>query len=76
MRNNIFIPAGMHIRSASAKWYGTRLSTIIIVRRTGEVLFVERDRAYLVPRGGVGLEGGGRGSDGRAGEGDGAEDIG
>ena len=27
------------------KWYGTRLSTVILVRRTtGEVLFVERDR--------------------------------
>jgi hypothetical protein len=30
---------------AVVKWYGTRLSTVILVRRaTGEVLFVERDR--------------------------------
>lgn len=35
---NLFPPS-------SPKWYGTRLSTVILVRRTtGEVLFVERDR--------------------------------
>lgn len=31
--------------SVVGKWYGTRLSTVVLVRRaTGEVLFVERDR--------------------------------
>ncbi|KAF8319610.1 hypothetical protein DL93DRAFT_2164312 [Clavulina sp. PMI_390] len=50
MRDNIFVPASLSIRS-SAKWYGTRLSTVILIRRTtGEVLFVERDRSMLVPR--------------------------
>lgn len=40
-------------RSASAdkSWYGTRLVTVILVRRDGEVLFVERDIYKLGPDG-------------------------
>lgn len=33
--------------------YGTRLSTVILVRRDGSVLFVERDRLWLDQREGV-----------------------
>lgn len=33
--------------TAHQRWYGTRLSTVILVRTTGEVLFVERDRVRL-----------------------------
>jgi hypothetical protein len=29
-------------------WNGTRLSTVILIRRSGRVLFVERDRTRLV----------------------------
>ncbi|KAF8319611.1 hypothetical protein DL93DRAFT_2094571 [Clavulina sp. PMI_390] len=50
MRDNIFVPASLSIPSIP-KWYGTCLSTVVLVRRTtGEVLFVERDRSALVPR--------------------------
>ena len=30
------------------RWYGTRVSTVILVRDDGEVTFVEKDRAVLV----------------------------
>lgn len=30
------------------RWYGTRVSTIILVRNDGSATFVERDRAVLV----------------------------
>jgi uncharacterized protein with NRDE domain len=30
------------------RWYGTRVSTVIIVRDDGNVTFIERDRALLV----------------------------
>lgn len=36
------------IMQGSREFYGTRLSTVILVKRTGEVLFVERDRWNLV----------------------------
>jgi hypothetical protein len=58
LREHIFLPPidmhhfGTHRATPTSaapdaveKWYGTRLSTVILVRRaTGEVLFVERDR--------------------------------
>jgi uncharacterized protein with NRDE domain len=34
--------------AGSQEFYGTRLSTVILVKRTGEVLFIERDRWRLV----------------------------
>ena len=52
-RENIFVPpielqtyaTTLSAANMNKKWYGTRLSTVILVRRaTGEVLFVERDR--------------------------------
>ncbi|KAG2070308.1 DUF833-domain-containing protein [Suillus decipiens] len=36
------------IMQGSREFYGTRLSTVILVKRTGEVLFIERDRWSLV----------------------------
>ena len=30
------------------RWYGTRVSTVILVRNDGSVTFIERDRALLV----------------------------
>jgi uncharacterized protein with NRDE domain len=33
--------------------YGTRTSTVILVRRTGEVVYVERDRLWLDEKGEV-----------------------
>ncbi|KAL7423592.1 hypothetical protein Q5752_001173 [Cryptotrichosporon argae] len=39
------------------RWYGTRVSTVILVRDDGHVVFVERDRARLVD--GAPVEGGG-----------------
>lgn len=32
---------------AGTRWYGTRVSTVILVKDSGEVLFVERDIAVL-----------------------------
>ncbi|KAG1901090.1 NRDE protein-domain-containing protein [Suillus fuscotomentosus] len=36
------------IMQGSQEFYGTRLSTVILVKRTGEVLFIERDRWKVV----------------------------
>lgn len=36
------------IMQGSREFYGTRLSTVILVKRTGEALFIERDRWKLV----------------------------
>ena len=44
--------------SNNPRWYGTRLSTVILVRHDGQVTFVERDM------GGLDLQGGFRQSDG------------
>jgi len=30
------------------RWYGTRVSTVIVAKDNGEVTFVERDRALLI----------------------------
>jgi uncharacterized protein with NRDE domain len=32
----------------SGRWYGTRVSTVILVREDGHVVFVEKERALLV----------------------------
>lgn len=38
-------------------WYGTRLSTVILVHDDGSVLFIERDRAVLTPDGEISIPG-------------------
>ncbi|EJD50514.1 DUF833-domain-containing protein [Auricularia subglabra TFB-10046 SS5] len=50
---NLNGPAGSAISSEErrALWYGTRLATVILVRRNGSVLFVERDIYRLDQRG-------------------------
>ncbi|KZV89996.1 DUF833-domain-containing protein [Exidia glandulosa HHB12029] len=37
------IPATQSAAQVGQLWYGTRLATVILIRRDGEVLFVERD---------------------------------
>jgi len=37
------VPPANSIDVAVSPWYGTRLSTVILIRRSGEVLFIERD---------------------------------
>jgi uncharacterized protein with NRDE domain len=32
----------------TGRWYGTRVSTVILVRDDGRVVFVEKDRAVLI----------------------------
>jgi uncharacterized protein with NRDE domain len=32
----------------SGRWYGTRVSTVILVREDGQVVFVEKERALLI----------------------------
>jgi uncharacterized protein with NRDE domain len=39
--------------SSKGRWYGTRLSTVILVRDDREVTFVERDVAWLDSEGEV-----------------------
>jgi uncharacterized protein with NRDE domain len=46
LRNTIQVEP--FIIQGSREFYGTRLSTVILVKRTGEVLFIERDRWKLV----------------------------
>ncbi|KAF7348193.1 hypothetical protein MSAN_01772400 [Mycena sanguinolenta] len=38
--------------SGSSKWYGTRTASVLLVRRSGEALFVERDVWRIQPGGG------------------------
>jgi uncharacterized protein with NRDE domain len=33
--------------SGTPRWYGTRISTVILVREDGQVIFIERDIAVL-----------------------------
>ncbi|KAH8113482.1 NRDE protein-domain-containing protein [Phellopilus nigrolimitatus] len=58
LRTSIQIPPLRMTSSLSAgasadgpEWYGTRLSTVILVRRDGRVLFVEKDAWKLDPSG-------------------------
>jgi uncharacterized protein with NRDE domain len=37
--------------SGAARWYGTRISTVILIKDSGEVVFVERDIAVLDEQG-------------------------
>ncbi|KAJ6508252.1 NRDE protein-domain-containing protein [Mycena sanguinolenta] len=58
--------------SGSSKWYGTRTATVLLVRRSGEALFVERDVWRIQPSGDVELyEGGEVGGTGAQSAGDG-----
>lgn len=44
LRNTIHIePLRMPLGSGATNFYATRLSTIILIRRDGQVLFLERD---------------------------------
>ena len=49
-----------HTPGSEGRWYGTRVSTVIMIKDTGETTFVERDIGMLDGTGGIKKGGGER----------------